>query len=138
VVSGGYTGQQSLEAQIELFPDKEQVYSLRVPIDPPEFGDTLTANIYLPDAAMFSKISLAAHPKGEDYWVFSDTTPRKAGWLGLITDLQQFKTDKDIAIDEIHIDIFVRQGNQEVQNVTALLDDIELYFPLAKSYKTGP
>lgn len=133
-----FTGEQGLTCRLEIFPDQPQVYTLRLPVDPPIFADLVSANVYLFDAAMFTKVSLAAHPKGEGYWIFSDLTPRKEGWLRIVADLQPFKTGKELAIDEIHIDMFVKQGSTQALEKTVWIDDIELYYPLASSFKTSP
>ena len=138
IVNGGMGGEKSLESTIETSPDHAQVYTLRLPIDPPVFIDVLEANVYLIDPDMFTKISLAGHPVGEDYWVFSDLMPHKAGWLRLLTDLQSFKTGEGVAIDEVHIDLFVAQGNQRAEEQKILIDNLELYFPMANSFKTSP
>jgi hypothetical protein len=141
VVSGGYTGQKSLDVQIEILPEKEQVYSLRLPVSPPAFADAVSANVYIANIDKFSKITLAARIKGENVWVFSDMKPDKDGWLYFLVDLQGYKGDnsaRDIAIDEIHIDMFARAGNQIMEDERILLDDIELYYPLSPSRKTGP
>ncbi len=133
-----FTGEQGLACRLEIAPDRSQVYTLRLPVDPPIFADLVGANVHLTDAAMFNKISLAAHPKGEDYWIFSDLTPRKEGWLRIVADLQPFKSGQEVAIDEIHIDMFIKQGAAQAVEKTVWIDDIELYYPLAGSFKTSP
>lgn len=143
VVSGGFTGENSLECQMEALPDKEQVYTLRFPINPPAFVDALSANVYNIHPDRFAKISLAAHPKGKDFWILSDFTPQQDGWLRLLTDLQSFKESaggsvEEIAVDEVHIDIFLKKGQYESSEERVLIDDIELYYPFAQSLKTGP
>jgi len=130
--------EKSLECSIEVSPDREQVYSIRLPVDPPVFVDMAQATVNLPDADMFTKVSLALHPVGENYWVFSDHTPHKAGWLSLFTDVQPFKSGREVAVDEIHLDLFVKPMGRQAQEKKVLVDNIELYFPLAQSFKTAP
>jgi hypothetical protein len=143
LVSGGFTGENSLECQMEALPDKEQVYTLRLPINPPVFVDAVSAAVYNVHPDRFARISLAAHPKGKDFWIFSDFTPREGGWLRLLTDVQSFKESaggsvEEIAVDEVHIDIFLKKGQSESSVEKVLIDDIELYYPLAPPLKTGP
>lgn len=133
-----FTGEQGLAGRLEISPDRSQVYTLRLPVDPPIFADLVSANVHLTDATMFNKISLAAHPKGEDYWIFSELTPRKEGWLRIVADLQPVKSGQEVAIDEVHIDMFVKQGSAQALEKTVWIDDIELYYPLASSFKTSP
>jgi hypothetical protein len=45
---------------------------------------------------------------------------------------------EEIAIDEVHIDIFLKKGQDESSVEKVLIDDIELYYPLALPLKTGP
>lgn len=141
VVSGGFADEKSLEIQIETLPQKEQVYSLRLPVNPPVFADAVSANVYIPHKDMFSKITLAARIKGENVWIFSDMKPSEDGWLYFLVDTQEYKTDNptsDIAIDEIHIDIFIKMGTQVMREDQILLDNIELYYPLSRSVKASP
>jgi hypothetical protein len=138
LASAGFTGQKSLQTRVEILADKPQVYTLRVPIDPPLFADVVSANVYSEHADWFTKISLAARVKGENTWVFTDLVPSKNGWLRLVTDLQPFKSSGEIAVDEIHIDMFLKKGTSDSLEQNVWVDDIELVYPLAKPYKTAP
>lgn len=142
IATNSFTGANSLACQIESSPDKELVYTLRIPIEPPLFVDTATANFFSTDTTLFEKFSLALRLKGENTWLFSDLAPRQSGWLRLLVDLQGFKVDtqptSEIAIEEVHIDIFVKQSQQAAQSAVVFIDDIEFLYPLAKSYKTDP
>jgi hypothetical protein len=141
IVSSGFTGEKSLGVQIEILPQKEAVYSLRFPVDPPVLADAVSAHVYLAKADIFSKITLAVRIKGENVWIFSDMKPSKDGWLYFLVDLQGYKGNKpasDIAVDEIHLDTFIKKGSQITGNEQIFMDDLEIYYPLSPSLKTGP
>jgi hypothetical protein len=143
LASGGFTGEKSLEVQIEILPEKEQVYTLRLPVSPPEFVDAVNAKVFISKANRFAKITLAAHVKDKNVWIFSDMKPDRDGWLHLLVDLQGYKYDAsissgEIAIDEIHVDMFIVKGGLGWGDEQVLIDDVELYYPLPKPMNTGP
>jgi len=137
-----FTGKKSVACQIEILPDKEQVYSLRLPIDPPMLADTVSAHIHTDAPEKFTKITLAARVKGNNIWIFSDMKLAQSGWVHFMVDLLNFKNvnnlPAEIAIDEIHIDMFIKQGQQALSGTQVLIDTLELYYPLARSFQTGP
>lgn len=138
VAEGGFTGAQSLSWTVEATPGQPKVYSVNVPIPSPPFVDVITAQVYIPASEPLEQIWLLARVQGDSpQWVFSDFTVDRKGWISLLLDLRQFRTDtgllaSDIRIAEIDLDLFTSSAVQESEELAVRLDDIELHYPSSR------
>lgn len=132
----GFTGQYGLGIQAELLPEKEQVYTVRFLIDPPQFADALSAVLYIPDTDQVSWVNFAAWYVGGTQWSVSTLNSDRTGWSYIYLDLQQAATDS--AISEIHIDWFLPGADLQSVETLFMIDDLRFYYPASVKLESNP
>ncbi len=140
VAGSGFTGEHSLSLAVESIPDRPRVYSINIPIPSPPFIDLITAKVYIPASEPLEQIWLLARLQDDGtQWVFSEFKVDREGWISLILDLRQFRTDaglpaNEVRIDEIDVDIFTSGAVQKSQKLDVQVDDLELHYPVSRPH----
>jgi hypothetical protein len=138
-VEGGYGGSHGIESQIEVLPDKEQVYTFRLFLDKPMLAQTITAKMYTAEQDTVYLANIAAWTKDGTYWKVSGVNVDHPGWIQVQLDMQQFReADGSLAsehgITELHLDFYIQKADQEVKVSEIRIDNIEFFYPSSKSY----
>jgi hypothetical protein len=135
-----YSGGRSLGIKIELLPDREQVYSLRLPQKSAVLADGVSASLFIPQSnspliqALW--INLICKLAGTDYWVYSSFPAEKNhGWVLLFLDLREYiyedKTAADIGIEDVHIDVFLPKTSSQIEEFEIDVDNVQIFTKLS-------
>lgn len=136
-VDGGYNSLGSLGSQIELSPDKEQVYSFRWLLDSPLVAQSVSAKVFIPENQSVYLINLAAWTKDGTEWKTSGLYLNRSGWFQVWLDLQNGSTSEN-AIIELHVDLYLPKATQQTKTMEVKIDDVEFYYPSSTEYQVAP
>lgn len=137
-VRGAFTGSCSLQCQVELLPEREQVYSIRLRLVPWVTVDALSAAVHVPDASKLSYINLVALSADDWQWKKSWLYLDREGWVRVFLDLQQLhtlngRTASESATTELHFDLYIPRASEQSETVSVRIDDVRLYHPFSES-----
>lgn len=134
-----FTGEHSLEVQVEIRPDREQYYIISSCPTTKAFADAVTANIYVPERQEKFTNYLLIAPVGGGAWAGSSLDLREPGWHRLSVDMRLSVDEnhqpfnKRAAVDCITFHLLVpKASSQKVEKIHFFIDDIELFKPLSK------
>jgi hypothetical protein len=132
----GFTGEHSLNIQMELRPDRWQVYSAQYCLAAASLTEVISANIYAPEIGDSFTVFIFGNPSGAasgDPWPSSSLVISKPGWYRLFLDLRNSFDNNGTSFSEqplacIHIDfVLPKISSQQIVTVPFLIDDVEFF-----------
>ena len=132
----GFTGEHSLNIQMEFRPDRGQLYSAQYCLTAASLTDVISANIYVPEVEESFKVFVLGYPSGAapgDPLPFSSLVVSNPGWHRLFLDMRNlpdkngaFFSDRPLAC--VHIDFGLpKVSSQQIKTVPFLMDDVEFF-----------
>lgn len=134
-----FTGEHSLEVQVDVRPEREQYYIISSCPTAKTFADAVMANIYVPERQEKFTNYLLIAPVGGGAWAGSSLALRESGWHRLSVDMRLSVDEngqpfnKRAAIDCITFHLIIpKASSQKVERIAFFIDDIELFKPLSQ------
>lgn len=117
LVNGGYNSLYSLGSEVELLPDKKQVYSFRFHLSPSLATQFVSAKVYIPESQSVKFISLVST---NDYveWQAKWLYPKESGWYQVWLNMKNDSSTTGNSIVELHNNIFLSQADTIIVRAT--------------------